>query len=652
MPEQALVIRRLLGRNGIDPPQDLPDDMAAEVLNLDFYDGSLGRKRSGAAAVTLNGFTAGNTVDHLFRYLPSDDETAAELHAIEGGALTTGQRLAAGTTWATYTLANAIQANPTDVSMVNFAGKLYQAYNSSVNRIHVYPSAGGTHRVVGLATPATPANPTEAAGAVTDTRKYAVCWTRQENSVTVLRSNLSDTNATAATLSSEQATITRPALAGEGETHWELYAFSIVDNYSLGYRIATTAVGTTTAADNNATLDPASMLPPPTDGANTPPPSAKYLLTDGTHLIGLGAWETAAGTSITPSPRLVWWTPAIGTTDTDGDTERISNTTDIKSYLYVDEGLTGGGGPLMGSLYLFAFRKVWKLVPTGEAASAYQRITLRTDIGCIRHQTICMGEDEEGRPALYWLSHIGPFRAGGGGIQYLGRDLEDRAMNLGATGVVGWSLYVPERHQVWFYVATGSSNNPNERWVFDCRLGRVTEISNVRTMRYGWSRHTGTATEARHGCMFANTLGASMSRDLKPYVGRCGTGITDPTIWKSDTGTQDGSSNYQGLITTKAYTILPGHYASMRSDAYLLAETSSGVTITLSTIRDFGAETVGTATALLTAAGSETRALLKFEGAAASEASYLHWTVGDASAANTSFVLDQLTVPLTRDDRK
>ena len=631
--------------------------MAQDAINWDFYEGSLGRKCKGASNVTLNGFNAAGTVDHLFRYLPSDDETAAELHATESAVTTTFQRLAAGTTWATYTLAMAITTLfQHDVSMVNFAGKLYQAYNSAVNRIHVYPSAGGTHRVVGLALPGTPADPTESGGTVTDTRKYAVTWTRQESSVTVLRSNLSALNATPASLSAEKATVTRPTAAGEGETHWELYAFSAADNYSLGYRVATTAIATTTAEDDNANLDPITMAAPPVTGQNTPPPSAKYLLTDGTHLIGLGAWETSAGTGLSPSPRLVWWTPAIGSTDTDGDTERVSNTTDIKSYLFVDEGITGGGGPLLGSLYVFGYRKVWKLVPTGEAAAAYQRLTIRTDIGCIRHQTIVMGEDEEGRPALYWLSHVGPYRAGAGGVQYLGRDIEDRwfsgPVNLGATGVSAWGLFVPELHQVWWFVSVGASqNNPNEVLVFDCRLGRMVDINQVNTMRFGWSRFTGRMSEARHGCLFANTLGSSMSRDVKPYVGRVGTGISAPTVWKLDNGTDDAGTNFAASAKTKDFNLAPGFYQSMRHDALLTAKVSSGVTITLTTDRDFGAETT-TATAVLTAAASETRKQVKFEGAQLGESQYVNWTVGDAAAASNAWVLDQLLVPITKDDRR
>lgn len=647
MPSVPLIIRRILGRNGIDPPQELPDDMGADALNVDFYSGALGRKRDGASAVTLNGFSAGGRIDALGRYLPSDDEAAAELHAVDSGALTTIQRLAAGTTWATYALANAIQANSVEVNFANFNGHLYQAYNSAVNRLHMYPSAGGTHREAGLAQPAAPAAPTEAAGSVTDVRRYRVAWTRQVGGVTQARSNKSAATASV-TLTAEDATVTRPTAPGESETHWELYAYSDDDNFGTGYLIATTAIATTTAVDANGTL---SGDAPPDDGANTPFPSVKYVLSDGSHLIGAGAWETSTGTGFTPSPRLVCWTPALGTTATDGDAERMMDTTTQKTYLYVDAGVTGLGGPLFGSSYVFGYRNTWKLIPTGNATAAYKRVTLRTDVGCIRHQTIVMGEDEQGRPALYWLSHIGPYRSGANGLQYIGRDVEDRwsTVNLGATSVAGFSLFLPDRHQVWFFVASGASqNDPNEILVFDCRLGRLVEIHNIASVRYGWSRATGRITEARCGVLFANTLGASMSRDLKPYLGRTGTGITAPTLWEGDDGTTDASTTYRGLVTTKTYSAKLGHHFSMQHDAYLLAETASGVTITLTTDRDFGAETA-TATAVLTAAASETRTFEKFEGAQVSEAAHVSFSVGDAAAADGAWVLDTIVAPITVD---
>ena len=136
-----------------------------------------------------------------------------------------------------------------------------------------------------------------------------------------------------------------------------------------------------------------------------------------------------------------------------------------------------------------------------------------------------------------------------------------------------------------------------------------------------------------------------MSRDLKPYIGRIGTGISSAVIWKLDSGTDDGGTSYRGYMTSKDYSVRPGTNMGMLEDAYLVAESSSGVTLTLTITRDFGLETT-TATALLTASASETRVFPKLEGAAISEAGWLNFQIGDASAASNTWVLDSYNTPI------
>ena len=77
----------------------------------------------------------------------------------------------------------------------------------------------------------------------------------------------------------------------------------------------------------------------------------------------------------------------------------------------------------------------------------------------------------------------------------------------------------------------------------------------------------------------------------------------------------------------------------------MLAAVQSGVTITLTIDRDFAAET-RTATALLTAAGSETRTLEKFEGSGMGEANVIQLQVGDSAAASNTWTLDALVIPI------
>src|SRR6185312_15478579 len=76
------------GRNGADPPLSLPDNQCVEALNVDHFDGLLGRKRGGTTAVTDTGGTAFSSgMQSLFRHIPGNDETAAELWGIDGAPI-------------------------------------------------------------------------------------------------------------------------------------------------------------------------------------------------------------------------------------------------------------------------------------------------------------------------------------------------------------------------------------------------------------------------------------------------------------------------------------------------------------------------------------------------------------------------------------
>jgi hypothetical protein len=75
--------------------------------------------------------------------------------------------------------------------------------------------------------------------------------------------------------------------------------------------------------------------------------------------------------------------------------------------------------------------------------------------------------------------------------------------------------------------------------------------------------------------------------------------------------------------------------------AYVLASAESGVTVTQGYIRNFGDETNRTDTALLTAAGSETKVLKKFESPDLTDAHTFQVELGDASAAATAFTLER-----------
>ena len=619
------------GRNNTDPTIALAENQCVDALNVDWYDGLLGRKRGGSDSVSLSGGTAfTNGIQTLIRHVPGSSETAAELWAIDaaaGGGIM--KRLTGGTTWANVTLSEVIASDEEQVVGVTLNGKLFLAYDEAADRLHVYDPNLASPRVrrVGFATPAahTAAN-TGAGSYAAVLRYYRVRWLQLNGTTVARRSEPGASVSFTPSGSGTAARVTQPTVAGEQETHWEVEAST--DN-STFYRLSQVAIATTTYSSNTES-DVA--------GYHANWTSVKYLLTDGNRLLGAGAWEASGARN-----SRVWFSPVLGSADK-GDDERVRNTTTQKDYVDLNENdggfVTGLGGPLNGNVIAFKYRQVWKLVATGDVATPYLPRRLSDQIGCIAHKSICLGEDESGRPALYFMSHKGPYRIGAFGLQYLGRDNEDiwSTINLGATSIVAHTIYHSDKHQVWFHVATGSNNDPETRMVFDTLLGSVDDKNRVRG---GWARHTSNAAGARCSCLFSNTLGTSMSRDLKPHIGRS----TGTTILKCDTATTDDAGTaFQAYVETKPLTIAPLGVNVGIGQTHLLAEAAANVTITQTITRDYGLET-RTATVSLTAAGSETRVLSKIEGSELSQCGTIQIRLGDASALASAWTLDALSIP-------
>ena len=652
------------GRNQTDPPLSLPLNQGVECVNVDWVDATLCRKRGGAASIGLTGGTAfSGVVGTLIRHVPGASEAAAELWGVDAD-FTPVKRLTGGTSWADVTMDDAIATEAFSVVGATLNGKLFLAFDTTVDRLHCYDPNLATPRVrrAGLATPAVPtAADTGGAGTLTGARYIRVRWlhaTAVADGITYRRSEAGASLLFTPSGANNTVTVTRPTAAGEGETHWEIELSTDNATWYGAYRndaqnvnagdaivIATTtqdlAVGVwTTNLTAFSVSEPA--------GYYAVPLSVRYLLSDGNRLLLAGRWETSG---LTRNSRL-WFTPVLGSAD-DGDDERVTDTATQKNFVDLNENdggaLTGLGGPLNGIPYAFKARQIWKLRPTGDVGSPYLPRKSRDDVGCIAHKSITVGEDQIGRPALYFCSHRGPYRITvDGTVEYLGRDNEDiwRSLNLGATNVIAHSVYHVDRHQWWLWIATGSNNDPDTKMMFDVQLGFPDEHGQIRG---GWAEHTSDSAAARCSAMFSNTLAASMSRDLKPYMSRSGA----TAVLRCDTtATDDAGTAFQAFVKTRPIPVSGGDGRKVRLDeVYLLAAVQSGVTITLTVDRDFAAETV-TTTTVLTAAGTETRTLEKFEGSGMGEADYLQLQVGDGAAVANTWTLDALMIPVTtQEDR-
>lgn len=627
------------GRNGSDPPLVIPEHQVREARNVDFFQSSLGRRRGGAKSLAITGGTAfGSGVRALFRHVPGFDQGAAEMWGTDGAGLT--KRLTAGTAWANITFDDAVSANYAEINAVSFNGKLLYLYDSAVNRAHYWDPTDAKVRRVGLAIAAAPTVANTGAGAYAAiVRYYKVCYTKQSAGVTIMRGDISPSVTFTPSGAGTAARVTKPAALSEGETHWVLYGSADDADYFV---IATTVVGTTTYDDSAAPSGYDGDVPFD-DGAFTPPPSAKYGAADDARVILGGAWETVAGTGITPTVRRIWWTSILGATD-EGDDERISNTEDIKSYADVEEAVTAISKPIQGAFYVFSYDSQWKFVSTGVASVPYLRYRVSGGAGCIHHKSVIVGDDEDGEPATYFLSYRGPMRIGKNGQQWIGEDCIDiwQTVNLDATSPPH-GLFHPDIHQVWFYISINGSNTPNFRLTFDTRLGRF--VPGQGGVRYGWSTNDGEQTKAYCSTMFSDTVAASMGRKLKPYIGY----VTATEVWKGDTADLDDNGNpFRAYLYSKPF--MPwgvGRKGGMKDDAHLIARTSSGTAITLTLISDEGATTRDFNVVLSPVSDlqAETMVFPKFVGACMTECHSLSVRIGDVSPTASAWNLDALMLP-------
>jgi hypothetical protein len=242
-----------------------------------------------------------------------------------------------------------------------------------------------------------------------------------------------------------------------------------------------------------------------------------------------------------------------------------------------------------------------------------------------------------------------------GGLQYIGRDVEDLwatrqttypvdISNIPTAACAAHGIYHNAKSQVWFWITTGNNTTPDTKLVFDVRLGRSADGG----VRGGWSRHTGASATAWCSTTWNTTYTIASPYGRSPIVGSTNAvGI----ILKCDTGTQNYAMNYQAYVTTKPYS--PGGLGvnCAIGQSHLLAAAQAGVVITQTINRDYGLETRN-AQVELTPTASETRVLKQFDGSEMAGAGQVQFTVGDVAAANNTWTLDALVAPyLVGEDR-
>lgn len=581
------------GRNGADPLTAIPETQCADAINVDWYRGMLARRRPGAS-LCPGGPPSSLTraIFSLIRFIPGRSETQTRLFAFDRDGLRAAYFITnagwADTGMGTLDLTHGI------VHGVSFNGKLFLAGANTTDTLHYYDAVENSIKTVGIAAPTAPpvVTPSGVAGSVTGLRFYKIRWTQRSGTVTVRRSEMSSQAGLSIT-SQTGWKITRPADPLDETTHWELYGAAAGDSY---YLLNTVPIATTFTLDQiaPASFPPLNAVLAPIEGAYTPAPNGKYLLVDESRLL-------IANTTTDPSR--VWWTPILNDASGDGNDERVN--VSQRPWIDFDPGdsgeITGLGGPLFDSPYIFKMDRVYKMVRTGLALAAYRPVTVSKKCGALHHRTIVLGDDETGNECLYFLSRRGPYRVGVQGVQYCGRDIEDLWATVNLNTAAGrddapaaHGVYHADLHQVWWWVPT-TLDCSTLRLVFDTRLGQFTQVDGVRA---GWAQHTGQSARTWCSEMFADAVTEPLppeedSLHLKPYFSQAGPdGLPDdvPRVWMGDYGYTDHGA---------------GYIASVRSRGIVMSETialhggvleghvivSPGVhNFTVSTLRDYGVE--------------------------------------------------------------
>jgi hypothetical protein len=435
----------LTATRGLDerqqPTVDGAQGHALEAENLGFAQAGVLVMRLGMKAQSLTSSGITGIVEWLGKFVTNAGVEELWAASNNSGTANLGRR--ASGNWATVAFSDTVTvANLRYMHSATLNGKHFIAYDSNVNRLHVWD--GSALRRVGILKPSAAPTLADGAGAGAATaRRYRVQFLIVSGSDTVALSELSDATNSYTPGGAVSVIVTKPTTP-DSATHWRVYAISGATDTYDSYKLISSniAVGTTTFDDTTA---PASYSgdAPPELGANIPPPSCKFIATDGTHLLMTGAWESSASTGETSvKQNRVWITPALGTTDT-GDDERIPNTATQSSYLDLGDAgpTTGIAGPLNGRFYVFKADSVYVLSPTGEPTAPYSARLLTNGVGSIHQRVIVSAENGEGVPCIYFAARTGVYQIIDGSIREISeairRDL--RLSNFSAAlSLLGW----------------------------------------------------------------------------------------------------------------------------------------------------------------------------------------------------------------------
>jgi hypothetical protein len=471
------------------PTTDGAQGFAVEADNLAFSHAAAMVMRLGLASQDLTSAGVTGSVEWVGKHITNAG--VEELWIASNNAGTANLARRSGGTWSTVTFSDTVNvANLRYMCGASLNGMFALMYDSNVNRAHVWD--GTNLRRMGISKPSAPTVANTGAGAyAADARRYRVQFLIVSGSDTVAASELSDaTNTFTPSGTGTAARVTKPTTP-DSATHWRVYAIAgSTDTYDSYELISgNIAVGTTTYDDSTA---PASYdgENPAALGTYIPPPSAKYVVSDGLRFLMAGAWESSGSAGETdPKHNRVWFTPPLGASDI-GDSERIPNIADVQFNKHDcgDAGpLTSISEPLEGRIYVLKDNSVGILAPTGVLESPYTYRLLTKSAGCVDQRSLVLAENGEGVPSLYFASKTSVYQITGGSIRDISeafrRDIR-LARFSAADSLVGWDP-VEKTLFVQLKISTGDRAGQYRHFLYDVASERVSG-AHFGTYQAGW----------------------------------------------------------------------------------------------------------------------------------------------------------------------
>ena len=585
----------LTNPGGLDERSRVPSNLVLEAENLGLaHDGWL-VMRPGLGSESLTGASLTGPIQWGTRFINSSGVEEIWLAAENSGGVAAMVRRVSGT-WSSVTISDTITvADLRYITSASLNGKLFLAYNSDVNRLHVWD--GTSLRRVGLALPAAPTVATLGGAGITDTHYYRVRWLQLSGS-TVIRRSEPSASANLAIVDDSGWRITRPTAASEGETHWEVEAAEA--DAGPWYRLAQVAIATTTYDHSSDAVDTTNLSD--IAGLHVPPPSAKYLLSTGTRLLMAGAWEASAASGQTePETNRIWFTRVLNSSG-EGDDETIPDTVNQTNWIDIGDAspLTGLGGPLVGDVYHFKADQFGRLVPTSDDLVPYSDVPISPFTGAVDQRVIINGLSH-GAPAIYFASVNSAQRITGGGLtdisDEIARDLRTSNITAGES-VLGFD---PAMHQLVLVINTSAPARSGSYFQFS--------YDSVQDRWSGWNQGgsesgwiigtgvLGVSTVIGDAGSFIRTMFSGQASDGITRLLAGGQDTNEAAAlgsWGTTIGTDTGSA-YTSRVRWRGIVHDEGHRVSVGAPTVVYrdpsASQSANATITVAYVREDG-ETV------------------------------------------------------------